>query len=395
MDEVGATFSLLDLAQKGLFAEVDELALDQGGDDVAPPPGGVNGKIGDDDDDDVDDDDDLNPLDLSAADLDTSPNTWTCGVCTFVNHGDLLTCEMCETARVAPGRRPSAAPEPPPAAAAAPPAAAAALPPAARPSTAAAAAAAAAAAVAAAAAAHVAVSPPVSSTSAPSSASSSPTRPPPAAAAPLTSSGSMHARPPPAMPSVTSAQPSRQRSNPFLESPAPKTPPMPKRLGSMAFETPKEKDAPAADSGRDRAQTGSLTGFAATEHGSLQLTTAALDTKEMLLCEGALVKLRGLGQNRRRWFMLTTRKFLYFSEVQRQSKNRRTAHSDDAHVLFLYLPLPFPFPFLFLSFFFFPPPPLQNGGALIASIFLKDILEVADVDTKRMRVSTRHPFGRK
>lgn len=69
---------------------------------------------------------------------------------------------------------------------------------------------------------------------------------------------------------------------------------------------------------------------------------------EDLLCEGYLLKHRGVGQSRSRFFQLTTKKFMYFSE---------------------------------------------NAGEQIASCLVADFASILEVDKKTFRIITREPFG--
>ena len=70
--------------------------------------------------------------------------------------------------------------------------------------------------------------------------------------------------------------------------------------------------------------------------------------REYLLCEGPLTKLRGTMQNRKRWFMLTSKKLMYYKE---------------------------------------------NAGDLISSVLLKDIVQVTELSDRRFRLATAEPFG--
>jgi hypothetical protein len=75
---------------------------------------------------------------------------------------------------------------------------------------------------------------------------------------------------------------------------------------------------------------------------------ASSGSRERLLCEGALTKLRGTMKNRSRWFVLTSKKLMYYEE---------------------------------------------NGGPQISSIQLKDIMGVTEIGDRKFRLSTAEPFG--
>eukprot|EP00051_Salpingoeca_urceolata_P035912 m.31975 g.31975 ORF g.31975 m.31975 type:complete len:502 (-) comp9895_c0_seq2:273-1778(-) len=132
---------------------------------------------------------------------------------------------------------------------------------------------------------------------------------------------------------------SPQRSNPFAGLPVE---PVPRAMSDAAALRPLPVDRAS----------GSLTGLVKSGDGAFYNSggSAADDgIKEILLCEGPLLKIRGLMQNHVRWFALTTRRLMYYTD---------------------------------------------NGGELISSASLSDVTAVTDIKGgKRFRVTTKAPFG--
>lgn len=200
------------------------------------------------------------PALCDIAALDSSPDTWLCAECTYVNHSGLPTCEMCETP-------------------------------------------------------HVMVPEGAVKQAAFPGAPSAPalTAQEPMVVAP--------ARKPTLIPAargpVDAAVQAKYRANPFLETDPEPLPEAPAR--TRATLDAKGACLPRVNmdelSACEHTMTGSLTGFVPGKRGALYQSGTSVEAKEQLLCEGPLLKVRGIGQNRRRWFLLTTKKFMYFSEV--------------------------------------------------------------------------------
>lgn len=139
------------------------------------------------------------------------------------------------------------------------------------------------------------------------------------------------------LPKVETGLPEDRRTNPFA---------------AQSVPTPKDDFTAAARRTQSISASAirpkSSSNGASTRRASLGASDARRTTREILLCEGSLVKVRGPMQNRSRWFVLTTKKFMYYE---------------------------------------------KNGAALISSVLVEHIVAVTDVSERRFRISTTAPFG--